>query len=186
MRKISLIGVAMSALFTLLSCNDVNGNVSEDTEPILKSGDVSKQPPNNPAPVIIADDVKEWMAGQFASKSNERKVVEVSDMSPPPDIDSIAGISCTYSDGKAECFLNGKKISTEEYDSIRAATSQKTAYTGKREYLSIPGEMITADNTVLWIVRMTAEEIAELSKKYDNLSIHFPPEYQELPMPEND
>jgi hypothetical protein len=111
MKKISVIGFAMAALFMLLSCNDVNSSASGDESDALK-GKVGQSPDN---PTIINDDVKEWMAEQFASKSNERKVVEVTDMSPPPDIDSIAGISCTYSDGKAECFLNGKKISDEEY-----------------------------------------------------------------------
>jgi hypothetical protein len=171
MRKMMFIGVAMSVLFTLLSCNDVNGNESDGTDVPLR-GSV-KQPPGEPAPVIIKDDVKKWMAEQLLSKNNERKQIEIYDMYFP-DIDGILGISATYSDGKDEYFLDGKKISAEKYDSIRASVSLDLYC---KRNLSIPGEMVYDGDCRIWTVLMTAEEIAELSKKYDNLRISFPPRY---------
>jgi hypothetical protein len=191
MKKRMFIGVAMVALFTLLSCNDVNGNVSEDTEPI-KSGDVSKQSPNNPDPVtvIINDDVKEWMAEQIASKGNERKLVLISEMYLSRNDKSIPELStATSSDGKVQYFSNGKEINAEEYNSI--LDSIGLDQDGKRN-LSIPGEIIS-ESSRTWTVLITAEELAELSKKYDNLAIRFNPKYQTFPEkyrtfpePEND
>jgi hypothetical protein len=173
MKKISLIGVAMAALFTLLSCNDVNGNASEDADISLK-GSV-KQPPGEPASVIINDDVKEWMAEQTAAKSKERKLVEIYEMYLSRNDKSIPDLSATASpDGKVQYFSNGKEISIEEYKSI--LDSIGLDQDGKRK-LSIPGEIISSDART-WTVLITAEEIAGLSKKYDNLLISFPPEYE--------
>jgi hypothetical protein len=138
---------------------------------------------NGPAPVIIADDVKEWMAEQIASKGNEKKKVSISEMYIP-DRQSMPNLSATAtSDGKVQFFLNGKEISVEEYKSILESIGLDDLY-GKRN-LSIPGEILYQDSRG-WTVMITAEEIAELSKKYDNLSIEFHREAHSMPMPEND
>jgi hypothetical protein len=182
MKKISVMCVAMAALFTLLSCNDVNGNASEDAGTAPLKGRV-KQLPDEPAPVIIDDDVKEWMAGQVAAKSNERKLVIISEMYLSSDDRYIPNLSvAANSNGKVQYFSNGKEISVEEYKSILESIGLDQ--NGKRN-LSIPGEIISSDART-WTVLITAEEIAGLSKKYDNLLISFYPDYHESLAPEND
>ena len=165
--------VAMVSML-LLSCNDTTGlnpSSGDDNNTAATKGNELKQSPNGTTSVIIADDVQKWMEEQLASKGGEKRLISISDMHRS-DVESDAGLSATRSsDGKEEYFLNGKKISVEEYTSIIAEYRQKTDY-GKRN-LSIPGKIIY--NTPYdWTVLMTAEEIAEfLSKKYDSLLIEF-------------
>jgi len=167
-------GVVIVALSTLLSCNSASYTNDAIT---TKSKEVKQQPPNVTATVIIADDVQKWIEWQLASKSNEKKRVLISDMYLP-NIESIAELSAvTSSDGKVEYFLNGEKISAEEYNRVHEATNQ-AASRDKRK-LSIPGEIISEDSRS-WTVLITAKEITELSKKYDNLAISFYREYQDL------
>jgi hypothetical protein len=164
---------AAVALIAFLACNDTsipNASSGNDSNPtVYKEGNGAKQP-DDPATVIIADDVKEWMEEQLASKSSEKKQVHISDMHIPETIPP--GLSATNSNGKEEYFLDGKKISKEEYLRILEENNRNTPC---RRNLSIPGEILSGENNcVTWLVLMTAEELAELlSKKYDKLAISF-------------
>jgi hypothetical protein len=160
----------------LLSCSSTGLNASTIPADDVAKGNEAKQSPPNTATVIIADDVQKWMEEQIASKSGEKKLVLISDMYLP-NIESIAEISAvTNSGGKVEYFLKGEKISAEEYNRIYEATDQATSR--DKRNLSIPG--VKSENSRSWTVLITAKEITELSKKYDNLAISFYREYQDL------
>jgi hypothetical protein len=174
--SIKTIACAAAAAILLVSCNDTsisNANNGDDSN----NDAVTTKQFYDPPMLVIADDVGKWMAEQTASKSSEKRLIMISDMYLP-DIESAAGLSATRdSDGKVEYFLNGEKISVEEY-SRRWEYASRTTNTGKRD-LSIPGEMISSEGRS-WTVLITAEELNGLSKKYDKLAISF---YIE---PEND
>jgi hypothetical protein len=159
----------------LLACNDTTGlnpaaNSGDDNNAAKGSVTELQNNPNASAAVIIADDVKQWMEEQLASKSGEKRRISIFEMYQP-DIESAAGLSATInSDGKTEYFLNGNKISFEEYQSKWEYERQRANY-DKRD-LSIPGEIIH-NTSNRWTVLMTAEEIAEVLKKYDKLLIEF-------------
>jgi len=161
--------LACAAMVSMLlsSCNSTWFN-TEDNNPNATKVKEVKQPPNDPAVVIIEDDVQKWIDEQLASNGNEKKIVLISDMYLP-NIENIAELSATYSNGKTEYFLKGEKISAEEYNRIYEATRQATN-TDKRN-LSIPG--VISEDSRVWTVLITAKEITELAKKYDNLAIYF-------------
>jgi len=162
-------GVAMVA-FTLLSCNDSSSNPSDvnDNNIVYKVG--TKQPPDSPT--IIRDDVQKWMNEQLASKSNEKMRVSISEMYPSDLISgSGLGLSATIdSKGNVKYFLEDREISAEEYNRTVESTKQNTDIKTKRN-LSISG--VIYEDSQGWIVLVTAEQIVELSKKYDHLLIEF-------------
>jgi len=154
----------------LLDCNDntgLNVNSGDDSN---SANMLKNTQPYDPPLLIIADDVGKWLEEQFASKSGEKRPVRISDMYLP-NIESEAGLSATRdSDGKIEYFSGDKKISAEEYLSKWEYERQKANY--DKRSLSIPGEIIY-ENSRGWTVSITAEELSELSKKYDKLVIEF-------------
>jgi len=179
MKTRAFIGVAMVA-FTLLSCNEFasdgdDSNISLEKE--VGSGGTSPEVYDPFVPFTIKDDVQQWINEQLASKNNERRQITISEMYRP-ELKAWLGLSATIdSKGNVKYFSKDREISAEEYKSIEETT--ESTWTGKRN-LSIPGEIISAHNTCIWEMLMTAEEIVELSKKYDNLLIGFRSEYQNL------
>ncbi|MCL1957660.1 MAG: hypothetical protein FWF63_10080, partial [Fibromonadales bacterium] len=156
---------AAAASLLLLSCNDTAPTASseEDNNPTVAKG----QPPNDPAVVIIEDNVQKWMNENLASKIGEKRLVQVSDMHL--DDSEAPGLSASYnSAGEAEYYQNGQKISSQEYMRIWQEYDMKKQR-GKRN-LSIPGEIIS-DDSRSWTVLITAEELAGLTKKYGELAI---------------
>jgi len=147
--------------FTLLSCNDTGLNSEQHYEHY---------------PVMIADDVQKWMDEQLASKGSEKKLILISDMYISTNDPKAPKLSSTVdSKGNEKYFLNNKEISAEEY--IRLCDEILC-----KRNLDIPGEILSSPrNCVTWTVLMTAEELTELlSKKYDDLSICFKQDEQEL------
>jgi len=169
--------VSIIALLTILACNDTVGfNESGDNNNIddIQNNVVKSPQPYDPPLLIIADDVEDWKEEQLASKGDEKRLISIFDMYRP-DTELTVELSATIdSDGKVEYFLNGEKISAEEYQNNWKYEIQRTSYS-KRD-LSIPGEIIY-NTSSRWTVLITAEELVELSKKYDKLAIEFYIEY---------
>ena len=150
-------------------------DIPEKCYPINKP---TNKPPYDPSVSIISADVEEWMKEQLVSKSGEKKLIKISDMHKPEETWAKVGLSATInSAGETEYFLDGKKISVEEYKSKLAEYESQKTDKGKRD-LSIPGEIISFDR-YSWNVLMTAEQVVELSKKYGELAIEFYIEYVE-------
>jgi len=167
---------AMVSMLLLSSCNDTSGsNVRPNTEPNTSSIEDNKAAAEDNEleslyPILIADEVQKWIEEQSASKKGEKKIIGINDMYMP-SIEAGVGLYATRdSNGKVEYFLNGKKISEEKYNRLFVEYDRPRGY-GKRN-LSIPGKIISS-HEFGWVVLMTAEEIAELSEKYDSLSIEF-------------
>jgi hypothetical protein len=158
-----------------LACNDTTGFDESGDDNKIRSSVVKESPlPYDPPLLIVADDVEEWKEDQLASKGNEKRLISVFDMYRA-DTESTAEFSATIdSDGKVEYFLNGEKISAEEYQNRWKYERQIASYSKRN--LSIPGEIIH-DTSSRWTVLITAEELVELSKKYDKLAIEFYIEY---------
>jgi len=103
------IGIAMAVLSSFLSCNDASSSsddlpLSSSNSYNNAPSSESSWPPNSSSsaissssssiamssssaialscglPLIIRDDVKEWMEEQFASKGNEKREIQISEM----------------------------------------------------------------------------------------------------------
>jgi hypothetical protein len=130
----------------------------------------------NPDTVLINAGLKDWMDDP-KTKGDDKRLVVISDMHLT-DSNLETGLSAAMgSNGKAEYFLNGEKISAEEYQSIEAARQQINY--GKRD-LSIPGEIVSTSSRS-WTVLITAEELAEVTTRYSELAIDFFREAQSEP-----
>ncbi|MCL2102066.1 MAG: hypothetical protein FWH22_10185 [Fibromonadales bacterium] len=156
-----------AALVALLACNNSTDSTSSGED--IKNPFAKQVPPV----LVVADDVKTWIDEQLATGSSEKKLVFISDMYIP-DIESISGLYATYSNEIIEYFLNGNKITAEEYTKIWEDYNKNVSSKNKRD-LSIPGEIISgiSDERYSWTVLITAEELSELLKTYDLLSIEF-------------
>jgi len=164
----------------LLSCNDTTGlnasggddiNATAAEKNATATEDGKLKPPNDPAVVIIADDVQQWMEDQLASKSGEKKLISIFEMYRPKVSGVADELSASYnSAGETEYYLNGQKISSEEYKKWAESDKQRTSY-NKRD-LSIPGEIIY-DSSRKWTVLITAEGLTELIGKYSDIAIEF-------------
>jgi len=194
--SIKTLAYAAVASMLLLACNETAGlnasNGDNNTSSDIAKGqpdtydpyeqpkppyDPSSEPPAQirPYPLIINKDVEKWMEEQLVSKSGEKRLIIISDMHitdiTPPGL-SASGRSDRNGEYFVEYSFNGDKISAEEYYRIQEEY-RKGINTGKRN-LYIPGEEISKDDSRIWTVLMTAEELAELlSKKYDELAIRF-------------
>jgi hypothetical protein len=135
-----------------------------------------EMPPYNPDIVIINAGLKDWMDDP-KTKSDDKRLVVISDMHLA-DSGLETGLSAIGSNGKVEYFLNGEKISAEEYQSIYEAARQQINF-GKRD-LSIPGEIVSTSSRS-WTVLITAAELAEVTTRYNELAIDFFREVQSEP-----
>jgi hypothetical protein len=164
---IKMFACAVVASVAFLACNEAKINSSGDDN--TPANQVAKSTGYSP-PTLVADDVKMWMEGQLASKSNEKRLIRISEMYMP-DIDLGMAFSGTASsDGGAKYFVNGKEVDAEEYARLWQEYLQQIK-ADKRD-LSIPGEIVS-ENSLSWTTLITAEELSDLSKKYGNLSIRF-------------
>jgi hypothetical protein len=165
---------ALAASLLLLACSDAADLTGDNST----TDGVKKASQYDPPLLIIANDVQVWIEKEALSKSNEKRLVNISDMYLSADYCEDMGLSATISDGKVEYFLNGKKISAEEYQS-RYEVARESINLYKRD-LAIPGEIVSTSSRS-WTVLITAGELAEVTKSYDKLAIDFFVEVQELP-----
>jgi len=109
---------------------------------------------------------------KVVAESKQKRLVRISEMHyPPVEIEPMHGrYEYNPETKESKYYLNGKKVSIEEYEVLMKKSNAKidSQKKGKRN-LPIPG--VISNDELGWTAQMTAEEISALISNYRELAI---------------